>query len=221
MRYIAHIDPGRMDIMTLPLPDVIDECEGMEAAQLLRHLIVDRFPGKVLVTASLRARSVVTLRLIADIDPSTPVVFCHMKNIFKESLDYKATIIEELGLSDVRSPADDTGTLAGDAHHCENLWGEDPDDGTRRYSTIPLNDTLKPFDCWISAVYHNPYTYEPRPRMSAEGRLLRVHPLAGWSKDEVRAYLRERGLPFHPKAMQLIRQEAVTSPFVHTDDYHY
>lgn len=207
--------------MTLSLPDVISECEGMETAELLRHLIVVRFPGKVLVTASLRARSVATLRLIADIDPATPVVFCHMKNVFQESLEYKSKIIRELGLTDVRAPVEDFGMLHGDSYHCENLWGDDPDDGTRRYSTVPLNETLKPFDCWISAVYHNPYTYEPRPKFSEEGRLLRVHPLAGWSQDEVRAYLKERDLPFHPKAMQLVHQNIVPAPFVHTDDYHY
>jgi len=207
--------------MAISLPDVINECEGMEAAELLRYLVLEKFPGKVLVTASLRARSVVTLRMIADIAPATPVVFCHMKNVFQESLDYKSMIIDELGLSDVRSPAEDTGTLPGDSYHCENLWGEDPDDGTRRYTSIPLNDTLKPFDCWISAVCHNPYTYEPRPRMFEEGRLVRVHPLVGWTKDKVRAYLQERNLPFHPKAMHVVRQPVVSTPVVPGDDYHY
>lgn len=207
--------------MAMSLPDLIDECEGMEAAELLRYVVLEKFPGKTLVTASLRARSVVTLRMIADIAPATPVVFCHMKNVFQESLDYKSMIIDELGLSDVRSPEEDSGTLPGDNYHCENLWGDDPDDGTRRYTSIPLNDTLKPFDCWISAVCHNPYSYEPRPRMFEEGRIMRVHPLVGWTKDEVRNYLKERNLPFHPKAMHLTHQKSPSTPFVHADDYHY
>ena len=33
-----------------------------------------------------------------------------------------------------------------------------------------------------------------------EGRLIRVNPLVRWSKDDVRAFMREHKLPFHPRA---------------------
>ncbi len=207
--------------MTGSASDVVRETDGMAAAAFLRHIVQDTFPGKVLVTVSLRARSVVTLRMIADIAPSTPVVFCHMRNMFQESLDYKARIIEELGLTDVRSPAEDSGALQDDRFHSEALWGEDPIDHMRRYTTIPLNETLKPFDCWISAVYHAPYSDAEVPRVIDDGRLLRVNPLAGWQKDDVRAYLKDRDLPFHPKAMQLPHPHVIAKPVEPGDDYHY
>lgn len=207
--------------MAKPLSTLVDACEGMATAPFLSHLLRDTFPGKVLVTASLRARSIATLRMIADIEPATPVVFCHVKNVFQESLDYRAEIIEALGLTDVRTPAPDAGTLPDDCYHSEALWAEDPIDGTHTYTTIPLNETLKNFDCWISAVYHGPYSDTPRPRLVEEGRLVRVDPLVGWSKDEVRGYLKERGLPFHPKAMQRVHQPVTPLPIIPGHDYHY
>ena len=39
--------------------------------------IEEKFAGKTLVTASLKAPSVVVLKLVADIDPATPVVFIY------------------------------------------------------------------------------------------------------------------------------------------------
>lgn len=207
--------------MAVSAEDIIKESEGMEAAEFLRYLILDKFPGKAIVTTSLRARGMVTLRMIADFAPETPVVFCHMKNMYPGSMDYKAEIIETLGLKDVRSPIEDTGTLPGDSFHCENLWGEDINDGTRHYTTVPLNDTLKPFDCWISAVCHNPYSYEPRPRVLEEGRILRIHPLVGWKEDKVRSYLKERGLPFHPMAMHAAYKRVDSEPAAPTDGYNY
>lgn len=207
--------------MTMPLSARADESEGTTTASFLSHLLRDRFPGKVLVTASLRARSIATLRMVADIDPATPVVFCHVKNVFPESLEYRSMIVEMLGLTDVRTPEPDAGSLPDDCYHSEALWAADPIDGSHTYTTIPLNRTLKNFNCWISAVYHGPYSDAPRPRMVEEGRLMRVDPLVGWSKEEVRGYLEERGLPFHPKAMERVHQPAVQAPVIPGHDYHY
>lgn len=207
--------------MAFSADEVIKETEGMNTEEFLRYLVVDKFPGKIAVTTSLRARGMVTLRMIADIAPETPVVFCHMNNMYPGSMEYKAEMIDLIGLKDVRSPIEDTGILPGDVYHCENLWGEDINDGTRHYTTIPLNDTLKPFDCWISAVCHNPYSYEPRPRVLDEGRLLRVHPLVGWKEDEVRGYLKERDIPFHPMAMHAAYQRVEEKPAGSREGYSY
>ncbi len=206
--------------MTVSLSDIINESEGLPTADFLRYLVRDKFPGKVVVTTSLRARGMATLRMLADIEPATPVVFCHMKRTYPGSMEYKESIIESLGLTDVRSPEDDNGPLEGDCHHSEALWGQ-MDDGKRQYRTIPLNQTLKPFDCWISAVYHSPYSDDVPPRVAQEGRLIRIDPMAGWTKEEVRDYLKQRDVPFHPMAMNLQYQRVDTVASVHADDYHY
>ena len=75
--------------------------EGHTAEELLRFLIKDRYPGKTIVTASLRAPSVVVLKMVADIDPATPVVFCRRGTPFPESAAYHDTIVGLLGLSNV------------------------------------------------------------------------------------------------------------------------
>lgn len=202
------------------LQDVLSESDGLDTPAFLRYLIKDKFPGKVIATASLRARSIMVLRLIADIDPSVPVIFCHVKDIYPESLKYRASIVEQLGLTDVREPLPDTGTQPGDAYHCESLWGEHPTDLSRRYTTIGLNESLKGFDCFISAVYHGAYSDAPRPRVLEEGRLLRIDPLVSWSKDDVRGYLKTRGLEYHPSAMQRMPRPARPET-VDIDAHHY
>ncbi len=35
-----------------------------------------------------------------------------------------------------------------------------------------------------------------------ESRLIRVDPLIRWTKDDVRAFMREHKLPFHPRAVR-------------------
>lgn len=180
---------------------ILDVTAEMDTFSFLRYLLTERFPQKTVVTCSLRARSVVVLKLISEIDPATPVVFCHMPNLFPESLEYWAKLVSDLGLRDTRAPAEDHGALPGDCNHSEGLWAEDPDDHTRAYMTTHLNQALADFDCWISAAYHCPYPDAPGPRVKQEGRLIRIDPLASWSQSQVQGFMQEHGLSYHPLAM--------------------
>lgn len=172
----------------------------MPAEALLRFLITERFPGRAVVTASLKARSIVVLKMVADIDPATPVVFCQPSALFRESLDYRARLVRLLGLSDVSvSRGREPDVMRSDRDHFECMWADDPGGGGRVHEMVHLNESLAEFDCWISAVYHM-----PRPDaagvVDVDGRLIRVDPLSGWSEERVRAYMRRHGLPFHPRA---------------------
>lgn len=171
----------------------------MTAPAMLRYLLVDKFPNRCAITSSLRARSIVVLNMIAEIDRSAPVIFCHAPYIYPESVEYRARVIRLLGLTDVRDPEkDETGILAGDQDHYEEIrsgvWG-----GGTVGTTVHLNKSLAGFDCWISAAYHRPYADDLTPRLFEEGRMLRADPLSGWSQEEVYAYLAKRDLPHHPR----------------------
>ncbi len=39
-------------------------------------------------------------------------------------------------------------------------------------------------------------------RVDVESRLIRVNPLIRWTKDDVRAFMREHKLPFHPRVVR-------------------
>ncbi len=173
----------------------------LSTAELLRALIKEKFPGKTVVTASLRARSVVVLKMIADIDPATPVVFCRPGTLFPESRDFRARIVEQLGLTTIsESRGGEAAVRPGDDDHYENMWAEYLTGHGRVHEIVHLNDTLAPFDCWISAVYHFSRQPQAHHRVDVEGRLIRVDPLIRWSQDYVRGFMRKHGLPFHPRA---------------------
>lgn len=175
----------------------------LSTPELLRHLITERFAGKTLVTASLKAPSIVVLKLVAEIDPATPVVFCTRGFQFPESKAHRERIVDLLGLSDVRlSEGGELQVQPGDHDHFESLWAESRHGTGRSYEIVHLNETLAPYDCWISAVYHVPRPPEVERRVDVEGRLIRVDPLVHWSRDEVRAFMAEHKLPYHPRALR-------------------
>lgn len=174
----------------------------LSAQDLLRHLILERFPGRTLVTASLRAPALVVLKMVADIEPATPVVFCRRGFEFPESCAYRQRIVDLLRLENAsQSAGGEIEVLAGDIDHCERMWSETEDGMARSYEICHLNRTLAAYDCWISAVYHMPRPPHVEQRVDVESRLIRVDPLLGWSPEDVRAFMREHDLPFHPRAI--------------------
>lgn len=177
-----------------------EECKELSTQELLRHLIKDRFPDMAVVTASLRAPSIVVLKMIADIAPDTPVVFCRPGELFEESEAHRGELVKQLGLTRVtETEGGKSGILPDTSDHYERMWAEYRSGLGRVHELVHLNDIMAHYDCWISAVYHMP-SPQTAMRVDMEGRLVRVDPLIDWTPQEVRAFMREHDLPFHPRA---------------------
>jgi len=180
--------------------DVRAACEGLSTQELLRYLIKERFPGETVVTASLRAPSIVVLKMVADIDPATPVVFCRPGEVFEESEAFRKEVVERLGLTRVKqTEGGKSGVLPDASDHYERMWAEYSSGLGRVHELVHLNDIMVHYDCWISAVYHLP-SPQTALRVDVEGRLVRVDPLLDWTPRDVRAFMRDNSLPFHPRA---------------------
>ena len=183
----------------LRVEDLRQATADLTAPALLRHLLAEAYPKGCAVTSSLRARSIVVLKMVADIDRATPVIFCHAPYVYPESVEYRAQIVRRLGLSDVRDPEPEESATGPDGRdHFEeiqsNIWG-----GGSIETIVHLNRSLAGFDCWISAAYHRPYAGDETPRLMQDGRLLRVNPLQGWTQEQVHGFLARHDLPLHPR----------------------
>lgn len=165
---------------------------------LLRPLIEQVFKGKLALVSSFGTESAVLLHQIAQIDPSLPVLFVNTRKLFGETLRYRRTLEQRLGLTGIRelSPTPEAET--------ENdkdglLWRTNNTAccGFRKVQVLEAG--LKPFDAWITGRKR----YQATTRIElplfevADGRI-KVNPLAGWSREDVEAYLDRHDLPRHP-----------------------
>jgi phosphoadenosine phosphosulfate reductase len=92
------------------------ERPGLPAADQLDRALREASPAEI-IAAALRAvgherlalvssfgtESAALLKVMADVDPSIPVVFLDTGWLFAETLAYRDTLIAKLGLRDVRS----------------------------------------------------------------------------------------------------------------------
>lgn len=171
---------------------------GRPTAELVEAVVHRLFPGRVAVVSSFGADAAVLLDLVAEIDRSVPIVFVDTDKLFGETLRHRDRLVERLGFTDVRTIAPDrAATQAADPMGV--LWHADPDACCRVRKVEPLARALGAFDAWISGRKRFQAASRARlPTFEADGRRIKVNPLAGWSAEDLAAHAAARGLPVHP-----------------------
>ena len=150
------------------------------------------------LVSSFGTESAALLKVMADVDPSIPVVFLDTGWLFEETLAYRDTLIEKLGLRDVRSIKPDEATLSREDGERE-LWFSDPDACCRIRKVEPLARALKPFAAWINGRKRFQGGLRADiPVVEADGTRLKFNPFANVSREEIEAIYAAAKLPPHP-----------------------
>jgi phosphoadenosine phosphosulfate reductase len=176
---------------------IFENYAGLEGADLLAPVLRD-FAGRAAVVSSFGAESAVLLHMVSQVDRSAPVIFLDTGKHFWETLTYRSRLIDQLGLTGVRSIAPDEGDLAaqdGDGL----LHKRNADQCCHIRKTLPLQKALAGFDVTISGRkrYHGAARATLDFLSIADGRL-KVEPLAGFSALDLAAYMKTYELPAHP-----------------------
>src|SRR5579864_5119813 len=162
--------------------------ERRDALGILEVALKGELAGRTAVVSSFGSESVVLLHMVAQIDPTTPILFLNTGKLFGETLRYRDRLQDELGLADVRSlsPGLDT-RRALDADG--SLWSRDTDSCCGFRKVAPLAAALKPFAAQITG--RKRFQTRERTLMQPvewfDGRF-RFNPLWRWTQDDLQSY---------------------------------
>jgi phosphoadenosine phosphosulfate reductase len=168
------------------------------ATRVLSDILKVSFPSTAAVVTSLGADSAVLLHLVAEIDPSTPVLFIDTGRHFAETLHYRDRLVAFLGLKGLRTigPTEDE---ARRLDPCGSLAAHNPDACCAFRKVAPLDRALRNFDAWITGrKRYQSRSREHLPVCEPDGRLLKFNPLANWAAEAVLHYMIQNNLPRHP-----------------------
>jgi phosphoadenosine phosphosulfate reductase len=175
--------------------------EAASTGALLRDMLGREFPGQIALVSSFGIESAVILSLVAEIDPATPVIFLETGKHFPETLAYRDTLIERLGLTDVRSVAPDP-ALAAAVDPDGRLSQRAPDHCCFLRKVEPLDRALDGFAAWITGRKRfQGGERQALPRLEAVDGRIKINPLVDWTPQDVATAFRSRGLPLHPLAL--------------------
>jgi phosphoadenosine phosphosulfate reductase len=169
-----------------------------DGLMIVRAMIEREFAGRIALVSSFGAEAAVLLDLVARVDPSTPVLFLETGKHFGESLAYRHTLAEHLGLTNVHDIRPDPDDLA--AHDPDGtLHARDPDACCAIRKVWPLESALGSYDAWFTG--RKRFQTKERGELpaveAADGRI-KVNPLARWGAEDVERYYEARSLPRHP-----------------------
>ena len=183
----------------------------LPAADELDRALRDTSPADIIATAlrtvgrdrlalvsSFGTESAALLKVMADVDPAIPVIFLDTGWLFTETLAYRDTLIERLGLRDVRSIKPLQETLSREDPESD-LWFSDPDACCRIRKVEPLARALQPFGAWING--RKRFQGGARgaiPVVEDDGTRLKFNPFANVSREEIEAIYRLADVPPHP-----------------------
>jgi phosphoadenosine phosphosulfate reductase len=205
--------PAPLDSATVTSPrlEILrDEYAGLVGPSLLEVMIKKEFPGEIAVVSSFGAESAVLLHMVAEIDPTVPVLFLNTGKLFGETLRYRDRLQEKLGLTDLRA----IGPLPSDLEAQDPngaLWNQDQDACCFVRKVLPLERALAPFKASITG--RKRFQTSTRTTMDpieeeavrtidggapSRNTRFKLNPLSYWGEDELNQYLEDHRLPKHP-----------------------
>lgn len=169
-----------------------------DAKGILALALHEEFPRRTAVVSSFGAESAVLLHMVAETDPTTPILFLNTGKLFGETLRYRDRLQDVFGLTDIRaigphpierSERDPEGVL----------WSRDADACCNLRKVVPVRRALEGFSAAITG--RKRFQTHARAAMQAveyfEGRF-RFNPLAQWSLADIETYFAKNNLPRHP-----------------------
>ena len=159
---------------------------------------------RLAIATSFQSSGLALLHMLRDIRRDLPVLFLDTGWHFPETTQFRDRIARQWDLKLVVLTGSHGGPRGQEREHGPELYRTDPDLCCHINKVEPLQAALEEYDGWISGVRRDQSPLRGRtPIVEAQllpsGReLLKIHPLANWSRARVDEYIRTNDIPTHP-----------------------
>ncbi len=185
------------------IPALNARAEGLCAPEILA-LVAEEFPGRAVFASSLGEEDQVLTDMIAGVAPGMPVFTLDTGRLFPETYDLLAKTMRRYPMPFRVYVPEASAVEAMVAEHGINLFYESVElrrlcCGVRKVA--PLRRALEGYSVWICGLRREQaVTRQGLDIFSwdAGNAMIKACPLAGWSLDQVRAYVREHRIDVHP-----------------------
>jgi phosphoadenosine phosphosulfate reductase len=159
---------------------------------------------RIAIATSFQSSGLVLLHLLRDIKPDIPVLFLDTGFHFEETLAFRRQIagLWDLKVVDLRGKH---GSVKEQVRlHGAELYRRDPERCCFINKVEPLQDALEEYDAWISGIRRDQSPMRAAtPVVEAQmlpsgNEIMKIHPLADWSREDVAGYISTHEIPTHP-----------------------
>jgi len=159
----------------------------------------ETYGDKLAIVTSFQITGIVTLHMLQDIAPRTPVLTLDTGFLFPETYDLIDTLETQFDLNLTRvKPRQTPKQQARD--YGDRLWERNPDRCCHLRKTIPLRDALDGYEGWVTGLRRDQSERRantPIISIDQRTRLIKVAPFANWTEDMLWTYIHAYELPYN------------------------
>ena len=180
------------------LDRLASEMESQTPQQIITWA-VETFSPQIAVSSSFQTQSVPLLHMVSRIDPEMLIFFLDTGFHFWETLIFREQLQRELGLRIQNLYVDRQWKNFLDRFG-RNLYDQDPDLCCYLRKVQPMQKAMTTVRAWISGIRRDQTANRRSARILELERdgLVKINPLLNWTREDVRAYMKEHDLPAHP-----------------------
>ena len=196
MRVMTALNFRIIDGELYTLPDGLENA----SPQVILKWALDEFGSDVALATGFGAEGCILVDMVARIDTSARIFYLDTDLLFPETYELRDRLEERYGIRFERRSAArslEQQTL----RHGEKLWERDPDLCCRLRKVEPLKQMLSGLRAWITAIRRDQSPARAHAKVvdqDAKFELIKINPLAGWTKQQVWKYALENEVPYNP-----------------------
>lgn len=158
-----------------------------------------RFGERLALVTSFQPTGIVTLHMLSEIAPHTPVLTLDTGLLFPETYALIDDLEQRLNLNLIRLRPAQTVEQQAQSHGPE-LWTRNPDQCCNLRKVMPLDQSLKGYDAWITGLRRDQSEGRSSVQVVAwdqKHKNLKLCPFATWTEEMIWLYLNAHELPYN------------------------
>jgi phosphoadenosine phosphosulfate reductase len=177
--------------------------EQAEPREIIRWALEESGLQRVAIASAFQAEGTCVIHMAIEVRPDVPILFLETGFHFAETLAFKERLTELLDLNVVDLTGDHTVDSQA-AKYGPRLYERDPHLCCELNKVIPWRRALRGLDGWITSMRRDSsWTRRGSQIVSQQevddtGVVVKINPIANWTRRDAWAYLREHDLPRNP-----------------------
>ena len=163
--------------------------------------INENFPvGEIAMATGFGAEGVALIDMLASVNKNIPVFYLDTDVLFPETYELRDRLEEKYQIRIIRYAAPISLDQQAELHGA-SLWEHDPDLCCNIRKVEPLREALKNYTGWITAIRREQSPFRAKAgivEFDKKFGLLKINPLAGWTKKDVWDYITGNDVPYNP-----------------------
>ena len=164
-----------------------------------------RFGNRAAIGTSFQGAGLVMMHLAQQNGIQFPVFTLDTGLLFPETLELKKRLDDFFGFA-IESLHPDLSVEQQEEAQVPELWKREPDLCCTIRKVLPLQNKLQDLDCWITGLRRQQSDTRASIGVielyhldqSADRDIVKLNPMAEWSRDDVWKYIRDHKIPYNP-----------------------